>query len=184
MGAGGIFNGAGLGSLGATDCASFIQTCAQICADGPTSASCVECLKNPCVSGNTQIGASKALACASKEAIEAVQSLIGATPDGKWGPQSQAALERSGKSFKQWINCSGNAPGGTTTGTGPATVATTNAMPQPYGQPAQASMFSAEIFSKPIFWVGAAMVAVGSVILLKSKKRAKKNGRKHHRNCK
>lgn len=67
--------------------------CMSICNDGAVS---------PAVGG----------ACSSAAVISSVQSQIGAAVDGQWGPISQAALTKSGKSFKDFApGCTGALPG-------------------------------------------------------------------------
>lgn len=52
--------------------------------------------------------------CSEKSTIKFVQWNIGTAVDGIWGPKSRAALEKSGKSFREIAaGCTGTAPGDT-----------------------------------------------------------------------
>lgn len=70
-----------------------------------------------------QPGASDFLGpCNSDAAIRQVQAAIGADVDGDWGPLSQAALNATGKSFKDFLNCQGDPPTYTLPGPGPGPI--------------------------------------------------------------
>jgi hypothetical protein len=110
-------------------------------------------------------------ACTSRDVIMAVQTKIGTTADGAWGPKSQTALKASGKTFKDWApGCTGNVPyyGGSGLTT---TVATTTpggvvAPPKP---PLLGSM--GEMTKSPIFWAVGLALAVGGYFYLSGPKK-------------
>jgi len=126
-----------------------------------------------------------AKACTSAENIKKVQEAIGVKADGKWGPASQAALEKTGKTF---INFAGactppvpTAKAATTTGgggtSGGKTVVSTPpvATPPTYAPPTQGSMFD-EITKNPLLIGAVALVGVVIVgAIAKSKKKGKKS---------
>jgi hypothetical protein len=120
--------------------------------------------------GGTSVTASGA--CCSKEVIQAVQRAIGTDDDGKWGPQSQAALQRSGKSFKAFApDCTGPVPpcGGTSGGAPYVPPAT----PPPAAQP-QSGLSLASLTGSPITWIALLALGVGGFLMLQKPKKGNK----------
>ncbi|MFH0983456.1 MAG: hypothetical protein V2A79_18210, partial [Planctomycetota bacterium] len=110
-------------------------------------------------------------ACNSGAVIMAVQGKIGTAVDGKWGPNSQAALTKSGQSFQALApGCTGAAPSAGGGGYVPP--------PQPYVPPVQGqppvvqpppagasggtmAFFTGKFWGLPMYgWVGAGVAAI------------------------
>lgn len=124
----------------------------------------------PVMAQSTVTGYAKNAPCTSRDVIMYVQSVIGTAVDGKWGPNSQAALQKFGRSYKELVpNCSGAAPsvsssgggGGVITPTVPAVVTPESLQPA-----AQAGFLGLPT----VAWIGIAGIA-GLLLLRASKKR-------------
>ena len=119
--------------------------------------------------------------CTDAAVISYVQSQIGATVDGKWGPNSTAALAKTGKKFSDFApGCDGAAPGGGS-GTGGGISKITPKAGGVKAAPAQAGAF---LGVPLIAWAGVA--AVAAVLLYTSKKKQavanrRRRARRHHR---
>jgi hypothetical protein len=107
--------------------------------------------------------------CSSAAAIKYVQSQIGTVADGIWGPKSQAALTKSGKTFKQILpDCVGAAPStGVSIAPAPAVPATvpTTADVVPYEPPSEGFLGI-----PTIAWAGAAGIVAVLFMAAKKKK--------------
>jgi len=116
-------------------------------------------------------------ACTSDAVIKVVQTRIGTTADGKWGPNSQAALKASGGTFQDWApNCTGSVPyyGGSGLTT---TVATTT--PGGIAPAAKPPLLAGmgDMTKSPIFWaVGLALVVGGYFYMSEPKSKGRSSG--------
>jgi hypothetical protein len=123
--------------------------------------------KNP-VTDSTPSGA-----CNSGPVIMAVQGKIGTNVDGNWGPNSQAALAKSGSTFQQLApGCTGPVPSSGGGGgyvapvqpaqpyvpTVPATTGSKTAAPDPSGL---MGFLTSKVFYLPMYaWLGAGSIAL------------------------
>jgi hypothetical protein len=105
--------------------------------------------------------------CSAVNTIKYVQSIVGTQVDGKWGPKSQAALTKSGKSYRDIaMNCTGVAPTDTTT---PPPKQPQQPLPPPQQQTIQALQKKS---SNTTAWIvgGLAASAVVAVVAVSAKK--------------
>jgi hypothetical protein len=114
-------------------------------------------------------GAGKA--CRDSTVIASVQGQLGVNADGKWGPISQAALTKLGKTFKSLApECTGLVPYyGGKSGVPSYTPASTTPSTALTAQPS-ASRWT----SSPVFWAVALAVGVGGYLYLSGGKKGKK----------
>ena len=122
-------------------------------------------------------GDKSAIPCNSKFAIETVQAEIGTTVDGVWGPKSEAALKKSGKTFQQLaVGCKPPVPSYSATTYQPAktavTATTKEAAVDPNKIAAEKQAGFSDIFTKvpTIAWIGIAGIA-GLLLLKASQKK-------------
>ncbi|MFA4971443.1 MAG: hypothetical protein WC683_02435 [bacterium] len=122
-------------------------------------------------------------ACSDANVIKSVQAQIGTTVDGKWGPNSAAALKASGKTYQQLApGCSGAVPGGGTGG-GSGTYKPPATTKTPIGTQPGVAQASGFLGIPLIAWAGVAAVA-GVLLYAKSRKKqavANRRRRRHHR---
>ncbi len=118
--------------------------------------------------------------CSSAANIKKVQAAIGTTVDGKWGPKSQAALDKSGKTFISIAGaCTPPVPGGSTGTTGGGVVkasppkTTPATPPSTYSPPAPTSLVS-KLTSNPLAIGGVALAAVVVVAIITKKSKGGK----------
>lgn len=110
-------------------------------------------------------------ACTSPEVIASVQGQVGAKADGKWGPASQAALSKTGKTFKAFApQCEGAVP--YYSGSGGGTL-TTSDQAAPIPPPPSGGLNLSSMTSSPVFWAALLVAGVGGWIYLSGGKKGK-----------
>lgn len=113
-------------------------------------------------------------ACNSSDVIKLVQHLTGnPNVDGRWGPQSQQYLDKSGRTFESFVTCTGPAPVHSGSGYQPVPTTTktsTEVTIDPDKVAAEKQAGFSAMFSKvpTIAWVGVAGIA--GLLLLKASK--------------
>ena len=142
-----------------TDVAEALQAKAD--ADKPADASTRASTTGP----TQETGAGKK--CTDPKVIAIVQGKIGTTADGKWGPASQTALQKSGRTFKSFVpDCSLNVPsyGGISSGGGGTTSGSTG--PGADVPSSGSGLNMAAMTASPVFWTVLLVAGVGGYFYL------------------
>ena len=119
-------------------------------------------------------------ACTSDAVIKAVQTMIGTTADGKWGPASQTALKADGRTFKDLApNCSGNVPFYSSSGltTAPPTTTTPGTTPGTAPKPPLLGSMG-NLTSSPVFWALALAAGIGGYLYLSKPQKGKRGSQR------